>query len=449
LIAGRVIMLSRDQGLASIAGQLRGRGQPLTRFSSPSDVPDWLRPPTGVVVLDYRRPARVVVYRQLRQRYLGPVLALLDPDETSSGLPVDQGRIGILHRPFTGEELSASLDKLVGSRNIARRTKSRALTAPPLGADAVAAAGLAPDAELASTATFARTPSAALPTPGTAPAWPPAPGPNGHTHTPAVPGPVPLRLPAAARFAAATGIPAAKVAQRRVAEAARRGLALRHPGPTARKRLNSLALVLAATSALVLGATLSDGRGCPRTGCGNIAGATETPTAPLPPADAPPTASPQLGTPSGGSGQPPRQTPPGQPAPAPQPGMIIGLASGVDDLMRGTSSSGAPLLMVTPRPTPPTGGGGTGGGTGGGAPAPPTTTPPAPTSPPVTTPPPTTAPPVTTEPPTTAPPTTEPPTTEPPTTAPPTTEPPTTEPPTTVPPTEPPTTAADPTTSTP
>src|SRR6266542_1851133 len=135
-------MLSRDQGLASIAGQLVGRGQPLTRFSSPADVPDWLRPPTRMGVLDYPKTARAVVYRQLRQRYQGPVLALLDPDEDSSGLPTDHGRIGTLHRPFTGEELSASLDELAGSRNGARGSKSDSLTAPPLGADADTAAPL-------------------------------------------------------------------------------------------------------------------------------------------------------------------------------------------------------------------------------------------------------------------------------------------------------------------
>ncbi|HEX8860769.1 MAG TPA: hypothetical protein VGC06_17090, partial [Actinomycetes bacterium] len=265
MIAGRVVMLSRDQGLASIAGQLVGRGQPLARFSSPSEVPDWLRPPTGAVVLDFPRAARGIIFRQLRQRYLGPVLALLDPDEESSGLPEDQGRIGILHRPFTGEELSASLDALVGSRILARRPKSRALTAPPVGADAVAAAGLDPGVELESTQSFAA--HAALAPAPAKPAIParfkaaaasgalvpkaPAPTANGHTAARA-PGPVPLRLPDAARFAAAVGMPAAKVAQRRVAEAARRGLALRHPGPTARRRLNSLALVLAGTAALVL-----------------------------------------------------------------------------------------------------------------------------------------------------------------------------------------------------
>src|SRR6266536_2781159 len=144
-------MLSRDQGLASIAGQLVGRGQPLTRFSSPADVPDWLRPPTRMVVLDYPKTARAVVYRQLRQRYQGPVLALLDPDEDSSGLPTDHGRIGTLHRPFTGEELSASLDELAGSRNGARGSKSDSLTAPPLGADADTAAPLDVSAVFAAT----------------------------------------------------------------------------------------------------------------------------------------------------------------------------------------------------------------------------------------------------------------------------------------------------------
>src|SRR6266540_7504979 len=130
-------MISSDQGLAAIAGQLVGRGQPLTRFASPAEVPDWLRPPTGAVVLDFPRRVRGIVYRQLRLRYRGPVLALLGPDEDSSGLPTDHSRLGVLHRPFSGEDLSTSLDSLVGSasRNGAREPKSPSLTAPPVGAD--------------------------------------------------------------------------------------------------------------------------------------------------------------------------------------------------------------------------------------------------------------------------------------------------------------------------
>src|SRR6266508_688460 len=290
-------MLSRDQGLASIAGQLVGRGQPLTRFSSPADVPDWLRPPTRMVVLDYPKTARAVVYRQLRQRYQGPVLALLDPDEDSSGLPTDHGRIGTLHRPFTGEELSASLDELAGSRNGARGSKSDSLTAPPLGADADTAAPLDVSAVFAATPARLRARHEA----------------SGAAAVPPAISWVRLATPTAGQGGAAAGagatqavvgVPAARVAVRRVGAARRRrGLWSRHMGPAARQRVNGLLLILAATAALIVGVTLSDGGGCRSTGCRNIAGAAESGGAGIPPSSTIP-ATPQPGDPPGaGSGK--------------------------------------------------------------------------------------------------------------------------------------------------
>ncbi len=248
MIAGRVIMLSRDQGLASIAGKFVGHGRPLTRFSSPTDVPDWLRPPTGAVVLDYPKAARVIVYSQLRQRYLGPVLAVLEPDEESSGLPTDHGRIVTLHRPFTGEELSASLDALAGSRNGARGPKSCELTAPPLGADAAATAPLDVSAVFA-------------PTPASLRARLVAGGSGAMTPAVAARAWMPTTAPARADIApAVVGVPATRIAGRQVAVARRRhGLAWRRMGPTSRRRVNSLVLTLAASAALVLGAALGDG----------------------------------------------------------------------------------------------------------------------------------------------------------------------------------------------
>jgi hypothetical protein len=404
VIAGRVIMLSRDQGLASIAGQLVGHGRPLTCFSSPADVPDWLRPPTGVVVLDFPRATRGVVYRQLRQRYPGPVLALLDRGEDSSALAADRGRLGVLHRPFTGEELSASLDALVGSRNGARVSKSPSLTVPPVGTG---------------------------------------------TSTAAVRGPVALDTPAPAAAAgggvgrSAVGVPAKRVAGRRVAGARRRGPAWRRMSPSAKRRATSLILTLAAAAALLLGTTLGDGRDCRGARCGNVANAIGNAGAGIPPAGS--LATPQLGVQpaagSGGGGSAKNPASATAMDPPPKPGMVIPIASGVGDLIAGTSSSsgGAPLLVVTGgsgSSSPATGGSsGSGGGSAGGGVPSSTTRPPATTSPATTSPstsPPTTAPP-TTEPPTTAPPTTDPATTSPPTTEPPTTEPPTTEPPTTAP----------------
>src|SRR6266508_1024802 len=339
-------MLSRDQGLASIAGVL-------VRVEQRQH-----RPPTRMVVLDYPKTARAVVYRQLRQRYQGPVLALLDPDEDSSGLPTDHGCIGTLHRPFTGEELSASLDELAGSRNGARGSKSDSLTAPPLGADADTAAPLDVSAVFAATPARLRARHEA----------------SGAAAVPPAISWVRLATPPAGQGGAAAGagatqavvgVPAARVAVRRVGAARRRrGLWSRHMGPAARQRVNGLLLILAATAALIVGVTLSDGGGCRSTGCRNIAGAAESGGAGIPPSSTIP-ATPQPGDPPGaGSGKG------GAVAAPPGPNMIIPIASGVGDLISGTSSSsgGAPLLVVAPGGSGGTGG--TGGSTGGDTPTP-------------------------------------------------------------------------------
>jgi hypothetical protein len=440
MIAGRVVMLSRDQGLASIVGEIVGRGQPLTRFSSPAEVPDWLRPPTGAVVLDYPKPARVIVYRQLRQRYLGPVLALLDPDEDTSGLPTDHGRIGVLYRPFTGEDLTASLDALAGSRNEALRPKSSSLTAPPLGTDA---------APLDVSAVFASTPASLRARHAAGGPAVVAVGGRGLRITPA-----PGAAAGGRAVPAVVGVPAPRVAGLRVETVRRRrGLGWRHADPTARRRVNSLVLTLAAGAALVLGATLSDGGGCGSAGCGNVARAIGNGGAGRPPVTPDPaTPAPEAQPPAGSSKAAAEGAAAAGTDPAPGPNVVIPIASGVDDLINGTSSSsgGAPLLIVAPAAssggsgsTTSSGSGGSSGGSGGGVSTttlPTSTTSPTPTT---TAPPPTTAPPTTTSPPPTDPPTTAPPTTEPATTAPPTTEPPTTEAPTTAPPpTDPPPTTA-------
>jgi len=402
-VAGRVIVLSRDRRLATIAGGLLDFGEALTCFSSPAELPDWLHPPVDAVVLDFPRRSRGIVYRQLRQRYHGPVLALLDPGEVQSGLPPNRGRLAVLHRPFSGEELSASLGKLVGAPT-------------PSGGPG----GKVPH--------VVATAAGGTPAPAT-PATP------AGTATPAARGGVAPPTGAAARAAR------------------HRTRAWRRLDPLIRRRVKGWAVGVGVTALLLVGISLSGGSGCRSAGagCTNVAGAVESgglggnpgpTTRPLGSHTAPPGLQPVAST----------KGSPTQPADPPGSGMQLPIASGVGDLIAGTSSSsgGAPLLVVTggSGSSPPPSGG------SGGTTSPTTTQPPATVAP-------TTAPPVTaaptTEPPTTAPPPTEPPTTappttEPPTTAPPTTEPPTTEPPTTAPPTtEPPTTAppaTDPATTT-
>jgi hypothetical protein len=433
--AGRVIVLSRDRGLATIAGQLVDHGQALTRFVSPAELPDWLSQPIGAVVLDFPRRARGIVYRQLRQRYRGPVLALLDPGETSSGLPTDRGRVDVLQRPFRGEQLSALLATLTGSgRDRARRAKARALTAPPVGGEP-ARPGQTAFGGIAAFSPAPPVPALGPPSRGEAIA-------ASIGATLALP-PPPARLETTGN--ALVGVGPEVTGSSSGARRRRRAPQLQL-GAVGRHRLKGLAVTLGATVVLLIGITLSGDPSCRAAGCG-IASAIGTGGAPpiAPGVSATPGATP----PASGAGRAaPAKGAPAQAPAAPAPTVTIPIASGVGDLINGTSSSsgGAPLLVVgggsgggTGGGSTPPGGGGSGGGTGGGVP-PATTRPPGTTSPPTTAPP-TTAPP-TTAPPTTAAPTTEPPTTAPPTTEPPTTAPPTTDPPTTAPP--PPTTAAEP-----
>jgi len=109
----RVIMLSRGGRLGTFAVQTLGDGRSLACLESPADLDDWAHPPVDVVLLDFPRRYRGIIYRQLRQRYRGPVLALLDPGDDGGGLPSGRGPLAILHRPFSGDELSEVLAELL------------------------------------------------------------------------------------------------------------------------------------------------------------------------------------------------------------------------------------------------------------------------------------------------------------------------------------------------
>ena len=394
MTADRVIVLSRDRGLATVAGSLVDHGQALARFVSPAELPDWLSQPVAAVVLDFPRRARGIVYRQLRQRYQGPVLALLEPGETSSGLPTDRGRVGVLHRPFQGEQLCSLLSTLAG-------VGAAFSPADPLPGLGHRSQGEAIAASIG--ATLAVPPPSARITSGTA-----------------VVGAGPATTTSTAR------------GPRR-----RRGAARLQVGAVGKRRLTGLAVVLGASAALLVGIMLSGEPGCRAAGCGiaSAIGAVGVPPTIGPGVAASPGAAPASGAGGTGSlGGTPAQTTAGP--------STVTIASGVGDLLNGTSSSsgGAPPLVVGGGLPPSVPGGGSGGGAGGVPPAgggsgggvpPATTSPPGTTAPPGTAPPPTTAPPPPTDPPTTAPPPTDPPTTAPPPTDPPTTQPPPTEPPTT------------------
>jgi hypothetical protein len=106
----RVVLLSRDPGLASITGRLLANGDRIAFFRSAAELSNWSTPTVAAVVLDSQPQARRLSYKQVRDRYDGPLVMLLDKGERRPDLPPDGAR-HFLHRPFKAAELS----KLLGT----------------------------------------------------------------------------------------------------------------------------------------------------------------------------------------------------------------------------------------------------------------------------------------------------------------------------------------------
>ncbi|HET7517802.1 MAG TPA: hypothetical protein VFN05_08935, partial [Actinomycetes bacterium] len=104
----RVVLLSRDPGLASITGRLLSNGDRIAYFRSATELSNWSSPTVAAVVLDSKPQARRLSYKQVRDRYDGPLVMLLDKGERRPDLPPDAAR-QFLHRPFKADELSGLL----------------------------------------------------------------------------------------------------------------------------------------------------------------------------------------------------------------------------------------------------------------------------------------------------------------------------------------------------
>ena len=368
---------------------LVSNGDRVARYESAAALAESSTPQVAAVILDSQPHARRLSYKQVRERYGGPLIVLLDKDERRPDLPPDGAR-RYLHRPFEVAELSKLLNTPVpelGSLEAAIIAAwSRHATAEP------AAAPVRPAARSAQTA-----------------AWRPS-------------------RPRRARVWVATIV--ALMGLLLVLGLSDRGSCA--PGCT---QIGG-GVAGAAETPTPLTSTPATGSAGGGAGGARPPGSSATSSEPPTPVGATgfpvvtgiggliesinPITSTDTTPPSGPVAVPGVPAPPG-----------VSLAPG----------SAPPGTTPPPGTSPPT--------TSPPGTSPPSTTPPS-TAPPTTTPPttdpPTTAPP-TTDPPTTAPPTTDPPTTAPPTTEPPTTAPPTTEPPTTAAPTTAAeTTAAPPTT---
>src|SRR4029453_4711843 len=89
---------------------LLSNGDRIAHFRSAAEVSDWSTPVVGAVVLDSQPQARRLSYKQVRDRYDGPLVMLLDKGERRPDLPPDVAR-PFLQRPFKAAELS----KLLGT----------------------------------------------------------------------------------------------------------------------------------------------------------------------------------------------------------------------------------------------------------------------------------------------------------------------------------------------
>ena len=110
IVERRVVLLSRDPGLASVTGRLLANGDRIAHYRSAAELADWSSPVVAAVVLDSQPQARRLAYKQVRDRFDGPLVMLLDKGERRPDLPPDGAR-HFLHRPFKAADLS----KLLGT----------------------------------------------------------------------------------------------------------------------------------------------------------------------------------------------------------------------------------------------------------------------------------------------------------------------------------------------
>jgi len=105
----RLLLLSESAGLAAVLTRLLDRRDRLTRTG-------WSREATDqgglgeadLVVLDVPRAGRAAAFQQLRRRYQGPVVVLVERGDDGHALPADEART-LLARPFSSHDLRAAL----------------------------------------------------------------------------------------------------------------------------------------------------------------------------------------------------------------------------------------------------------------------------------------------------------------------------------------------------
>jgi hypothetical protein len=105
----RLLLLSESAGLAAVLTRLLDRRDRITRTGWSREAADQAGiAEADLVVLDVPRGGRVAACQQLRRRYHGPVVVLVERGDEGHGLPADQART-LLARPFSTDELRAAI----------------------------------------------------------------------------------------------------------------------------------------------------------------------------------------------------------------------------------------------------------------------------------------------------------------------------------------------------
>jgi hypothetical protein len=105
----RLLLFSESAGLAAVVTCLLDPRDRLTRSAWSDEAAERARlADADLVIVDVARDARAAVFAQLRRRYHGPVVVLVERSDKGAGLPHDGART-LLARPFSTDDLRAAL----------------------------------------------------------------------------------------------------------------------------------------------------------------------------------------------------------------------------------------------------------------------------------------------------------------------------------------------------
>jgi hypothetical protein len=105
----RVLLVAESAGLAAVLHHLLDPADRLSRLGSPRELAETRAlEAADVVVLDVPPRDRAAAVGQVRRRYLGPLVVLVDRGDGPGGLRPDDA-CRVLLRPFSAEELAAAL----------------------------------------------------------------------------------------------------------------------------------------------------------------------------------------------------------------------------------------------------------------------------------------------------------------------------------------------------